>query len=142
MFDAVMREFPEHDLLIMAAAVADFRPKSFTPGKLSRQGTMLLELEATADIVGEAGKLKRPDQRTVGFSLEAQPDLERARRKLVEKHLDLIVYNPADTVGSDMIAATLLYADGRSEDLRFRTKGEVADTLLERATGLFAPPPQ
>jgi phosphopantothenoylcysteine decarboxylase/phosphopantothenate--cysteine ligase len=142
MLDAVMREFPEHDLLIMAAAVADFRPKSLTPGKLSRQGTMLLELEATADIVAEAGKLKRADQRTVGFSLEAQADLERSRRKLIEKHLDLIVYNPADTIGSDMIAATLLYADGRSEELRCRTKSEVADTLLERATGLFAAPPQ
>lgn len=142
MFDAVMLEFPTHDLLIMAAAVSDYRPTAAIPGKLPRQARWVLELEATVDIVAEAGKTKRVDQRTVGFSLETRADLERSRRKLIEKRLDLIVYNPAETIGDDAIAATLLYADGRMEELPLGPKAEVADTLLDRATGLFAAPPQ
>src|SRR5205085_3990700 len=67
---AVLAEFPSHDVLIMAAAVADYRPRHYTTGKLPRHDTLTLELEATPDIVAAASAMKRPDQRTVGFSLE------------------------------------------------------------------------
>src|SRR5438045_479954 len=66
--DAVLREFPAHDLLIMAAAVADFRHRGSQVKKIERGGTLTIELEATEDIAAAAGDIKRADQRTVGFS--------------------------------------------------------------------------
>jgi len=71
MHAAVMRLFPEHDLLLMAAAVADFRPRYVRDNKIERDGTLAIEFEATEDIVAAASRAKRPDQRTVGFSLES-----------------------------------------------------------------------
>jgi phosphopantothenoylcysteine decarboxylase/phosphopantothenate--cysteine ligase len=137
MFDAVMREFPRHDLLIMAAAVADYRPISASAVKLSREGALTLEMESTEDIVAAAGGIKRADQRTVGFSLETTPDMSRVLSKLRQKKLDLIVYNPAKTIASDLIEPTLIYADGREGKLASRPKGEFADILIQRAAELF-----
>ena len=115
MHDAVLREFPTHDLLIMAAAVADYRPIVRSADKLPRQGKLTIECEATEDIIAAAGKIKRADQRTVGFSLELRGNVDRAREKLLRKNLDLIVYNPTETMDSTAIEATLIWADGRSE---------------------------
>src|SRR4051812_37234174 len=78
MYDAVLREFPSHDLLIMAAAVADFRPKGSRTQKIERGGTLTIELEATEDIAAAAGKIKQPSQRTVGFSLVERGNLARS----------------------------------------------------------------
>src|SRR5258708_38394138 len=72
---AVLREFPHYDVLIMAAAVADYRPKHFTPGKLPRHDTLTLELEATDDIVAAASAVKRRDHRTVGSTLAIGGDM-------------------------------------------------------------------
>jgi phosphopantothenoylcysteine decarboxylase/phosphopantothenate--cysteine ligase len=137
MFEAVMREFPVHDLLIMAAAVADYRPVSASAVKLSREGALTLALEPTEDIVAAAGGIKRADQRTVGFSLETTPDMGRVLSKLRQKKLDLIVYNPAKTIASELIEPTLIYADGREGKLASRPKGEFADILIQRAAELF-----
>jgi phosphopantothenoylcysteine decarboxylase/phosphopantothenate--cysteine ligase len=137
MFDAVLREFPDHDLLIMAAAVADYRPVSASAVKLSREGALTLDLEPTEDIVATAGRMKRADQRTVGFSLETSPDDQRVVSKLRQKKLDLIVYNPAQTISSDLIEPTLFYGDGRVQKLPSRGKGEFADILIQRAGELF-----
>ncbi len=138
MFDAVTREFANNDLIIMAAAVSDFRPKSAHGDKLARQGALTLELEPTADIIGAVGNQKLPHQRTIGFSLEADDGLERARRKMLEKNLDLIVFNPLRTLDAATIDATFLYPDGRSEKVSSRPKAELADILLQRAADLFA----
>lgn len=138
MRDAVMREFPAHDVLIMSAAVADYRPKDFNPGKIDRGGAIMIEFEATEDIVAAASRAKRGDQRTVGFSLESGGNVDRAKQKMHRKGLDLIVYNPTDTMGSEVIQSVLLYPDGRSEQLPSRGKAEFADILLQRVTALFA----
>ena len=137
MLDAVLREFPTHDLLIMAAAVADFRPKSVNQQKVERGGTLTIELEATDDILAAAGRTKRPNQRTIGFSLVQRGDLERSREKMRRKNCDLIVYNPLDTMSSATIESVLLYPDGRSEELPTRPKREFADILIARAESLF-----
>jgi phosphopantothenoylcysteine decarboxylase/phosphopantothenate--cysteine ligase len=139
MHAAVLREFPAHDLLIMAAAVADFRPKNVQTKKVERGGTMTIELEATADIAAAAGQIKQPHQRSVGFSLVGRGEIERSRQKLVRKNLDLIVYNPLDTMSSKTIESVLLYPDGRSEELTLQDKSTFAATLLSRAAALFAP---
>jgi phosphopantothenoylcysteine decarboxylase/phosphopantothenate--cysteine ligase len=137
MLEAVLREFPRHDLLIMAAAVADFRPKGSATKKIERGGTLTIELESTEDIAAAAGKIKRNDQRTVGFSLVARGDLARTKEKLVRKNLDLIVYNPLDTMSSKTIESILLYPDGRTEDFPLRDKQSFAQILIERSTALF-----
>jgi phosphopantothenoylcysteine decarboxylase/phosphopantothenate--cysteine ligase len=141
MLDAVLCEFLRHDLLIMAAAVADYRPVERSPTKLVRGGRLTLELEATADIIAMAGKQKRSDQRTVGFSLEqdeSDSNLDRARRKLLEKKLDLIVFNPLETINAPTIESAFLYPDGRSEKVSSRPKAELADILIQRSVDLFA----
>lgn len=138
MHDAVLREFPQHDVLIMAAAPADFRPKRILPGKTQRSASLTLELEATDDIVATASAIRRPDQRTIAFSLEADGNLERARTKLQRKRVDMIVYNPLQTMNSPEIQATLLYADGRSEPLPRVAKSAFAALLLDRASALLA----
>ena len=137
MLDAVLREFPRHDLLVMAAAVADYRPVAASAEKLPRQGPRVLELEPTVDILAAAGGIKRPDQRTVGFSLESLPDLDRVRGKMRQKNLDLIVYNPIATIASDSIQPCLLYPDGRLEAVSYRSKADFADMLIQRAVELF-----
>ncbi len=144
MHEAVMREFPNHDAIIMAAAVADFRPRFVRSGKVERDGTLAMGFETTADIIAAAGELKRPDQRTIGFSLESSNNLERARQKMIRKQLDLMVYNPTQTMDSNTIESILLYPDGRLEELPCRDKANFADTLMVRIAGLFhgCPPPQ
>jgi phosphopantothenoylcysteine decarboxylase/phosphopantothenate--cysteine ligase len=138
MHDAVLAEFPNHDLLIMAAAVADYRPKQVREEKFERGGTLVVEFEATEDIIADAGRIKQPNQRTVGFSLSKEGDLARAKEKLRRKNLDLIVYNTFATLSSDSIEAVLLWPDGRSENVPSRSKARFADILLQRATALFA----
>jgi phosphopantothenoylcysteine decarboxylase/phosphopantothenate--cysteine ligase len=137
MLDAVLREFPNHDLLIMAAAVADYRPIAASAQKLARDGARSLELEPTEDVIAAAGRIKRPDQRTVGFSLESSPDMDRVQGKMRQKNLDLMIYNPIATIASDSIEPSLLYADGRVQKLEYGSKAHFADMLIQRATGLF-----
>jgi phosphopantothenoylcysteine decarboxylase/phosphopantothenate--cysteine ligase len=138
MHAVVLREFPSHHLLIMAAAVADYRPRQVHRDKLPRQGVLTIECEPTEDIVAAAAASKRSDQRIIGFSLESAGDINRAREKLARKHLDLIVYNPTDTMSSATIEATLLWPDGRDESLGARPKQAFAQILLDRATAMFA----
>jgi phosphopantothenoylcysteine decarboxylase/phosphopantothenate--cysteine ligase len=137
MLDAALKEFPRHDLLVMAAAVADYRPVAASAEKLARQGPRVLELESTVDVVAAAGAIKRADQRTIGFSLESTPDLDRVRGKMRQKNLDLIVYNPIATIASDSIQPSLLYPDGRLEAIPYRSKADFADMLIQRAVELF-----
>jgi phosphopantothenoylcysteine decarboxylase/phosphopantothenate--cysteine ligase len=137
MFDVVMREFPAHDLLIMAAAVSDFRPKQVRSTKTERGGTLAIELEATEDILAAAGAIKQPHQRTIGFSLVARGDFDRTREKLARKKLNLIVYNPLETMSSGQIESVLFYSDGRTEDLPMLDMDAFAKVLSERAGALF-----
>jgi phosphopantothenoylcysteine synthetase/decarboxylase len=136
MHDAVMVCFPVCDVLIMAAAVADYRPKQVSATKLGRLDSLTLELEPTVDIVAAASQRKSAAQRTVGFSLEQRGDLGRAQQKMRRKHLDLMVLNPTETMNADGIEATLLYPDGRVERLPSIGKSAFADVLIARAVGL------
>jgi phosphopantothenoylcysteine decarboxylase/phosphopantothenate--cysteine ligase len=110
------KRFPLCDVLVMAAAVADYRPRAPAARKLPRQpGQLLLELEPTPDLVAACAARKRPGQRIVGFALEEPTALEvHAREKLVRKGLDAIVANPLETMGDRHIRATLYTADGRA----------------------------
>jgi phosphopantothenoylcysteine decarboxylase/phosphopantothenate--cysteine ligase len=133
----VLGEFPQHDALIMAAAVADYRPITGHAEKISRAGTLIIECESTEDIIAAAGRIKRPDQKTIGFSLESRGDISRSREKLVRKNLDLIVYNPTDTMNSDCIESILIWPGGREESLPARAKSAFANVLMARIEAMF-----
>jgi phosphopantothenoylcysteine decarboxylase/phosphopantothenate--cysteine ligase len=136
MHDAVLAEFPSHDVLIMAAAVADYRPVRTEAGKLPRSGGLTIAFEPTEDILLAVSAIKQPGQRVVGFSLEQAGDLDRARQKLIAKKLDLMVFNPLASMGSAEIEATLLWPNGQAEPLGRLGKSEMARTLVEKAEGL------
>jgi phosphopantothenoylcysteine decarboxylase/phosphopantothenate--cysteine ligase len=138
MHDQVLHLLPTADLVIMAAAVADFRPATVSAEKLSRaSGPLTLTLEPTPDIARAASARKSPHQRIIGFSLERDGNLDRARHKLLTKNLDMIVYNPLPTMGSSDISPTLLYPSGQQEEIGCRTKASFADILMQRALALF-----
>ncbi|CAG0987012.1 Cysteine/Cysteine sulfinic acid decarboxylase [Phycisphaerales bacterium] len=109
---------PHSDVLVMAAAVADYRPKvdpQFFGGKFRRKSENLtLELEPTPDLLAEVAKTRRPDQLMVGFALEPRAELlQSARDKLIRKQIDLVVGNPLETMDSESVEAIVLTKDGR-----------------------------
>lgn len=104
------------DVLVMAAAVADYRPAVVQRGKLERQagGTITLELAPTPDLVAGLAAQRRRDQRIVAFALEQPQRLEaRALAKMQRKGVDAILANPLGTMEAEAIEPTLLWADGR-----------------------------
>ena len=145
MRDAVLARFDDADAVVMAAAVADFRPKSVSEQKLKKDaGVPEVMLEPTPDILAELGE-RRKDQVLVGFAAETD-DLERAGRgKLVSKHLDLVVVNRVGRegtgFGADASEAMLLGSAGDPEPLRTWTKRELATAVLDRVVALLPAPP-
>ena len=134
---ACEQEFPACDVLLMAAAVADFRPKSPLAGKLDKAGRngLELELEATADVISALAERRRPDQTLVGFAAEhGEHALERGRAKLSAKRLDAVVVNDIsrDDIGFEVDdnEVAILTADGRREVPR-SAKARVAETILD-----------
>jgi phosphopantothenoylcysteine decarboxylase/phosphopantothenate--cysteine ligase len=112
---ALEQHWPDHDLLVMAAAVADFRPAApATTAKLRRGDRPLhLALEPVPDLLAGLAAGARPDQTLVGFALEPIEDLDRsARAKLVRKGLHAIVANPIETMDSVEVDGRLITADG------------------------------
>ncbi len=116
---ALAAHAPWCDVLVMAAAVADYRP-SVTPdllaGKRRRTGErMVLELEPTPDLLAGVSRCRRPDQTFVGFALEPRDEMiASARSKLERKSLDLIVANPLETMDGPTIEATVISSSGAS----------------------------
>lgn len=113
----LVEEAPTADVLIMAAAVADYRPKpnpAMSGGKFRRTNTPLtLELEPTPDLLAGVSSRRRPGQYLVGFALEPRADLiSSAKSKLERKGVDLVVANPLETMDSDDIEAILVAKDG------------------------------
>jgi phosphopantothenoylcysteine decarboxylase/phosphopantothenate--cysteine ligase len=134
--------FPAADLLIMAAAVADFIPHAAPAGtKLSRlDGPCTLSLQPAPDLVAALASAKRPDQYIIGFALEPATDLhERASRKLVRKGLDAIVANPLETIESASVSAIFIDATGHTLAAPPNLpKAEFAAWLMDRAERLTA----
>ena len=136
---AVLAALPEADVLLMAAAVADYRPASVAEQKIKKgEGGLALELVRTTDILLKVAGLRRPSQVIAGFAAETEKVIENAQDKLRRKRLDLIVANDArQAMGSEMNQVTLIEADGRSEDLPLLPKDEVAERILDRVVALL-----
>jgi phosphopantothenoylcysteine decarboxylase/phosphopantothenate--cysteine ligase len=129
---ACRAEFPGSQLLLMAAAPADFRPGEVAEGKLRRAGGLDLRLEPTEDIL--AGLEKGAGQTVVAFAAEHGDDVERARRKLSEKGADLIVLNDVSDpeIGFDSAANAVTVIDAEGETaLRRAPKEEIAERILD-----------
>ncbi len=136
LLQAVREARPELDLLIMAAAPADYRPAESSPVKRPRQGGALqLSLEATPDILLETASLRKPGSLTVGFALETGAAVARGRAKLERKGLDLIVVNDAMEPGAgfevDTNRVILLDRKGGEVELPLASKRAIADGILD-----------
>jgi phosphopantothenoylcysteine decarboxylase/phosphopantothenate--cysteine ligase len=134
---AVLAAATRADLVLMAAAVADYRPVRERKEKIKREAaTLSLELAPNPDILARAASRRRSGQVFVGFALETSSGLKHAREKLARKRLDLVVLNmPADSLGRATNRVTLV-SRGEAEKLPEMIKRDVAEHILDRALAL------
>jgi len=150
MQEAVLAALPQADGLIMAAAVADFRPAAPEVHKIKKEGGVpQIRLEPTPDILAAVARYKIEtgwQGCTVGFAAESRQLLENARQKLQAKKLDLIAANDISASDAGFAVDTnrivLLYPEGRVEELPLMNKAEVAAVLLERLAAIIAEVPR
>ncbi len=140
MAQAVKKAAPEQDIIVKAAAVADYRPAVTADEKLKKKDEeMSVALERTEDILAWLGAHRREGQILCGFSMETEHLLENSRAKLEKKNIDMIVANNLKQegagFGTDTNVVTLLSKEG-TEELPLLSKGEVADRLLDRLSAL------
>jgi phosphopantothenoylcysteine decarboxylase / phosphopantothenate---cysteine ligase len=138
MKEAVLKLYPDMDIVVKAAAVADYRPLEMSTQKIKKgSGEMLLRLTHNEDILELLGKEKKR-QILVGFAAETERLLESARDKLIRKNLDLLVANnvSAGVFGSDTSTAHILTRDGSAVKLENQTKLMIAGKLLDMAMSL------
>jgi phosphopantothenoylcysteine decarboxylase/phosphopantothenate--cysteine ligase len=142
---ATVKAAADANVVVMAAAPADFRPATIAAQKIKKtdSGTpAAIVLTTNPDIAAELGAVKRPGQVLVAFAAETHDAIEHARAKLTKKRADLIVVNEVgvDRVfGADHNDATILGSDGSSATLGELRKEDVADRILDRAAALLEP---
>jgi phosphopantothenoylcysteine decarboxylase/phosphopantothenate--cysteine ligase len=142
MYAAIMEKLPLADIVIKAAAVADYRPKEVREQKIKKGAAseeLVLTLERNPDILKEIG-LQKGKRLLVGFAAETENLLENAARKLREKNVDIIVANDLSQEGAGFATETnqvhLLYRDGSSERLPLMTKDALSHSILDSIKGL------
>jgi len=136
MHQACLDHIGETDILVMAAAVADYTPENPAPEKLKkREEKLSITLSPTQDILKELGKMKKPGQLFVGFALETEDSLANATKKLQEKSLDIIAVNslkvPGAGFGTPTNQVTLLFSSGRKIEGGVKPKREVASDIVD-----------
>ncbi len=125
----VLKNLSWADVVIMNAAVSDYRPKTFYPQKIKKKDSLVLELEKNPDILEELGKMKG-DKFLVGFALESENIVEYAKEKLKKKNLDIVVANPVSVMGSKDFSGFVI--DGEKiRELKSRDKLSAARKILE-----------
>ncbi|MGI8662735.1 MAG: bifunctional phosphopantothenoylcysteine decarboxylase/phosphopantothenate--cysteine ligase CoaBC [Acidimicrobiales bacterium] len=133
---AVLERSGAADIVVMAAAVADFRPVAVAAQKLKKAaGEPQFTLEPTTDILAALGARKRPDQTVVGFAAETEDVVANATAKLAAKHIDVIVANdvaaPATGFGHDTNAVTIVTSAGTTHQVALRDKRAIARAVLD-----------
>ncbi len=139
--EAVLERSGSADVVVMAAAVADFRPVAVSATKIhKRDGVPEIRLEPTLDVLAELGRRRQPGQVVVGFAAETGEALERGRAKLVAKGADLVVVNdvtmPGAGFGHETNAVTLLYASGATLEVPCAPKRTIAAAVLDAVTAI------
>jgi len=136
---SVADALPTADVLIMAAAPADFRPATEAPAKIKKasgRGAPKIELEQTEDILKSTISRRKKKSLIVGFALETNDGIRNAREKLKAKDLDLVVLNnagePDAGFGVDTNRVTVLGRNGKQEELELMSKTDLAEVLLDR----------
>lgn len=135
MYEAVMAEREDADIIVMTAAVADYRPAVVSDQKVKKKdGDLSIPLTRTQDILGTVGPAKRDGQFVCGFSMETQNMLENSRAKIVKKNLDMIVANNLKVAGAgfgtDTNVITIITPDSEKE-FPLMSKQEAADRILD-----------
>ncbi|HZU79370.1 MAG TPA: phosphopantothenoylcysteine decarboxylase, partial [Acidimicrobiales bacterium] len=143
---AMLEHAADADAVVMAAAVADFRPKQQAERKMAKtDGVPEIVLEPTPDILAELGHRRRPGQVLVGFAAETHDVAMRARAKLQRKGVDLIVANDVAAPGvgfdHDTNAVLILGADGSSLEVGLTSKEAVAEAVLDAVVARLPVPP-
>jgi phosphopantothenoylcysteine decarboxylase / phosphopantothenate---cysteine ligase len=144
MKDAVTRSLPDADVLVMSAAIADFRPATAAGSKIKKEGDRLPEivLERTSDVLRDTASLRPPGCVVVGFALETDDVVANGRRKLQQKRLDLLVANDATEAGAgfevETNRVTILDRAGGEETLPLLSKADVAERILDRVEASLA----
>ena len=142
---AAVQRRADADLVVMAAAVADYTPAESSDRKVKKgDGDLTLRLRRTPDILAALGERKRDGQTLVGFALETHDGIEHARGKLDRKNLDWIVLNHANEAGAGFgpgtNRVTILGRDGSAEELAQMPKAAVAEAILDRVVAVRRPP--
>lgn len=135
MYDAMLAQFPDHQIVIKAAAVADYRPKQTYDEKMKKQpGDLQINMERTKDILQTLGEQKK-HQFIVGFAAETNNHIENGLKKLTNKHLDAIVVNNISSEGAgfgvDTNIVTFISKDHTFEELELAPKEEIAKRILQ-----------
>jgi len=141
MYEAVTSRASEQDMIIKAAAVADYRPKFVNDQKTKKKdGDLSIELARTKDILAELGSRKKDTQCICGFSMETENVLENSRQKLIKKNVDMIAANSIRESGAgfgvDTNHLTLIMKDGEA-DLGMLSKEDCANALLDRVLDIW-----
>ena len=142
MYEATVERYSTADATIMAAAVADYRPKEISKEKIKKKdGEMFIELERTKDIAAELGKQKRPNQVNIGFALETQNEMNNAEKKLIKKNFDFIVLNSLNDKGAgfkhDTNKITIVDRDNNIQQFELKSKQAVAADILDKIETYF-----
>ena len=135
MYQACATVFQDTDIAVLAAAVADYRPKTFSETKIKKkEGELNLELVKTVDIAASLGKLKKPTQTMVGFALETNNEEANALQKMEKKNFDFIVLNSMRDAGAgfgyDTNKVAILRRDGSRTDFPLKSKTAVAQDII------------
>jgi len=144
MFDACTPIFPNADIIVHAAAVADYRPKAYSSSKIKKKDEeMHLDLAKTVDIAASLGKTKRSNQIVVGFALETNDEETNAAAKLKKKNLDFIVLNSLRDAGAgfghDTNKIAILRPDGSKTTFDLKSKSAVAEDIVAEILRLANP---
>jgi len=136
MYEAAHRHFDEANVVIAAAAVADYRPKTVSAQKIKKDTeTLSIELEKTKDILASLGAIKEK-QILVGFALETENEIENAKKKLKKKNLDIIVLNSLNDAeagfGKDTNKITLIFKNEEMINFEVKSKSEVSDDIFQQ----------
>lgn len=142
MHDAALQVFAEADAAILAAAVADYRPKTVATEKIKKKGEELqLDLIKNPDIAAELGQIKRPGQLLIGFALETNDEESHAQGKLERKNFDFIVLNSLRDAGAgfnhDTNKISILFKNNKKRDFELKSKSAVAEDILQAMIDLF-----
>ncbi|MGB9824826.1 MAG: bifunctional phosphopantothenoylcysteine decarboxylase/phosphopantothenate--cysteine ligase CoaBC [Candidatus Hydrothermia bacterium] len=137
MYEQIKKLLHEVKVLIMAAAVSDYKPEKYVDRKIKKQDRMQIELVKTIDILSELSREKREGQIFVGFALESDNLVEYAKMKMKQKNLDLIVGNYPDAMGSDFSSGVIIDRNGSIEEFNSITKEALSDIIIQKVLDLL-----